>query len=382
MTGSPRAPKGSVSIESRKGRLRLHLPKVLYDGKNKYLSLGLSDIPINRKFAEQTASQIKFDISTGGFDPTLEKYRNKEYLKGEKTLSELWSKYVAFKSKQWSPSTQVIQITTVSNDIQKLPTQDLNDAAKIRDYIVERKTVDGARRLLTQLNACCKWAHKSRLIGTPSPFEEFALEIQKPTGDGDEDWTPFTREQRDAIIQAFRNDSFSRYKGKHSQYAPYVEFCFLTGCRSSEAIGLRWKDVEENVIRFQRSVIYCNGIGPVEKEGLKTQRKRKFPINNQLRNFLNLLQPETYNSSCSNLVFPVNGTYINQKVFRAGVWKSVLTGLRIDYRKPYEMRHTYITLQLAAGASKDHIAAWCGTSTQMIDRHYAGDLSQVKPLEV
>jgi integrase len=43
-----RASGGSVTVEEVRGKLRLHLPRSVYGGKNKYLSLGLDDTPGNR----------------------------------------------------------------------------------------------------------------------------------------------------------------------------------------------------------------------------------------------------------------------------------------------------------------------------------------------
>ncbi len=50
-----KASKGSVGVESFQGRLRLRLLRHLYNGKQKYLTLGMTDNPENRKLAEAIA---------------------------------------------------------------------------------------------------------------------------------------------------------------------------------------------------------------------------------------------------------------------------------------------------------------------------------------
>jgi integrase len=55
--------KGSVGVESFQGRLRLRLPRQLFDGKQKYLTLGLPDTQVNRKAAEAKAKLIEADIT-------------------------------------------------------------------------------------------------------------------------------------------------------------------------------------------------------------------------------------------------------------------------------------------------------------------------------
>ena len=66
--------KGSVGIEVLGSRLRLRLPRELYNGKQKYLSLGLTDTPDNRKLAEAKAKLIESDIERERFDCTLVRY--------------------------------------------------------------------------------------------------------------------------------------------------------------------------------------------------------------------------------------------------------------------------------------------------------------------
>jgi hypothetical protein len=54
--------KGSVSVDSFQGRLRLRLPRQAFGGKRKYLTLGLDDTPGNRQIAEAKAKEIEADI--------------------------------------------------------------------------------------------------------------------------------------------------------------------------------------------------------------------------------------------------------------------------------------------------------------------------------
>ncbi|MGF1514431.1 MAG: Arm DNA-binding domain-containing protein, partial [Elainellaceae cyanobacterium] len=60
---SGRAQKGTVSVESYRGRLRLRLPRQLFGGKQKYISTGFADTAINRKAAEAKAKLIESDIA-------------------------------------------------------------------------------------------------------------------------------------------------------------------------------------------------------------------------------------------------------------------------------------------------------------------------------
>jgi Arm DNA-binding domain len=70
--------KGSVGVESFRGRLRLRLPRQLFEGRQKYLALGLTDAGIGRKLAEAKAKLIESDIALERFDYTLAKYGHQQ----------------------------------------------------------------------------------------------------------------------------------------------------------------------------------------------------------------------------------------------------------------------------------------------------------------
>ncbi|MCC5624498.1 DUF3596 domain-containing protein [Nostoc sp. CHAB 5715] len=80
MDRTQKASKGTVSVESFQSRLRLRLPRQLYEGTQKYLTLNLADTPENCQLAEQKAYQIELDIASGSFDETLAKYKPQRHL--------------------------------------------------------------------------------------------------------------------------------------------------------------------------------------------------------------------------------------------------------------------------------------------------------------
>ncbi|MEM9216090.1 MAG: site-specific integrase [Cyanobacteria bacterium P01_F01_bin.150] len=148
---------------------------------------------------------------------------------------------------------------------------------------------------------------------------------------------------------------------------------FLTGCRPSEAIALLWKDISHDLKRvmFERVVI-TTGSGQQIRESLKTQERRRFPCNGKVQSLLAELKPDRYDAGA--LVFPgYAGGTLNTPSFRKNVWKPVLEGLGIQYRKPYQTRHTFITLALEHGLDAKDVAKLVGNSPEVIYRHYAGN---------
>lgn len=369
--------KGGVGLEVFRNKLRLRLPRALFNGKQTYLSLGIDDTKLNRKIAEQKIRQIEADIQSNNFDPTLAKYKPQfhlatiAYLKPKQApkIPELWAKFQEFKKPNCAPGTWRTYVLQ-ERYLEKCPYKSLEDAQQVFDWVSLNIPTDSAKRLLVQLSACCNWAIQSNLIAT-NPFDGLAKEIKlKKLPSEDDDINPFTKEERDAIIAAFQANSYYRH------YANYVQFLFLTGARPSEVIALQWKHISNKSICFEQAVVNSvNGL--VLKEGLKTQDKRLFPVNAQLLELLDRIKQKS-NNNLDDLVFPSpTGTWIDTHNFRNRAWKTILRSLAMEYRKPYQTRHTFVTMALEADVSIPQIARWVGNSPQVITERYAGTIRKV-----
>jgi len=378
---SGKANKGTVQIKISNLRLQLVFR---VGGKRHYLSTGFLDAPANRKLAEFKAREIEKDILYERFDPTLEKYKPESVLSTvtsvrsiappKISLTDLWEKFVEFKRPQCSPNTMKLKYSVYSNYVKRLPTHDLDRAGEIRDFVVKNIPLVSAKDFLTRLSACCNWAIEAGTI-TTNPFAKMPAGIKVPKSQSeDEDIEPFTVEERELIIAAFESNRFCPQKSayRHSHYTSLVKFLFYTGCRPSEAVALQWKNVSSDLrlIAFQQALIESED-GRMIREGLKTQERRKFPCNDRLQALLTSIKPE--GCKPDTLVFPsIEGTYINTNNLRNRVYKRILEGLGIEYRKLYQTRHTFITLALEHLDAKD-VARLVGNSPEVIYRHYAGN---------
>ncbi|MBD2203732.1 tyrosine-type recombinase/integrase [Calothrix sp. FACHB-1219] len=388
MQSGKRNSKGSVIVNSFRNRLRLQLPRQLFNGKQKYLTLGLDDTPGNRQIAEAKAKEIERDIQAnilvpGTFDYTLNKYRPESFrlVEAEKSeypvsLNEIWEQFIEHKKKISSPSTMRFQYRVFSNYLSKLPTHDLEKAVEIRDWVLSNIPPESAKRFIVRLSACCDWAIESQII-TNNPFKGMSSKITIPKSQKNDDGeiNPFSVYERDLIIEAFRSNKFcSKYsRVKHSYYADYVEFLFLTGCRPSEAIALERKNISSDFryVTFDSAVVLTDN-GLAKKSGLKTQEKRRFPVNQKLKPIIERVC-EGKNNDDILFPSPQEKTYIDTGNFRNRVWKPVLDGLGIEYRKPYQTRHTFITLALENGLDAKDVARLVGNSPEIIYKHYAGN---------
>lgn len=75
------------------------------------------------------------------------------------------------------------------------------DASAVRDYLLSTLTPDAAKRCLTQIKACCNWAMEEGAIET-NPFALMKIKLPKGLSE-EQDINPFSKEERDLIIQTF-----------------------------------------------------------------------------------------------------------------------------------------------------------------------------------
>jgi len=264
-------------------------------------------------------------------------------------------------------------IRCVRNTLKRSGLDKLNDAQALRDWLAVHTPPYTAKRILVQLNGCAEWGIRSNFL-TTNPFEGMAKDITLPKADKGKDRQEldikaFTREERDRILETFR--TWERY----NFYYPYVFFLFFTGARPCEVIALQWKHDKGTHILFEQGVVEGEQ-GLEVRQGLKTQEWRRFPINKQLRQFLD--SRKLNNTTPDSLIFPSpEGRHIDQHNFCNRAWKSVLAKCKVEYRNPYQTRHTFITLTLDAtlpdGSKIDvkDVARWVGNTPEVIYKHYA-----------
>ncbi len=382
---SGRAPKGSVGVESFRGRLRIRLPRHLYDGRQKYLSTDLADTDINRKVVAAKAKLMESDIALERFDYTLVKYGKPkppqltviEPLKLQSLkVIDLWEQFAADKRPGLKPKTQE-KYDNLTRLYQKLGDVTIDEPLIVKQKLEQVTTLYRTKDGLMYLAAACRWGEKHKLVSS-NPFIGMAQELPKYRYQVDPKPNAFTEEERDRAIEAFRCDQ--RKGMNYSHYAPFVEFLFCVGCRPSEAIGLQWQHISEDCgsISFEGSLVQI-GNRRVRSQGSKNNKTRRIAASARVQALLSSIKPEEPNPD--QLVFPSrDGDSISYRNFSRRAWAGIVNSIKPD-TTPYCCRDTFITIQLIKGVPSTVIAKWCDTSTQMIDKNYADKLklSQIRP---
>lgn len=229
---------GRVTIERNRDYIRL---RWTIKGKTYSLNVGKDSRAVILA-ARAKAQRINDDITFDRFDPTLNRYAKESTVlevvspiqsKPEINLRQLWDKYLADKLPNIKHKT-LDEYHNFTKLLDKIDQSLSFDALETKQALLKVTTVDQTRRMLQYLSACCNWGIKYRLV-SDNPYSGLASLLPKRKSLVNPNPNAFTEDERDAVIEAFRNDK--RLGMNYRHYAPIVEFWFLTGCRPSEAIG-------------------------------------------------------------------------------------------------------------------------------------------------
>lgn len=166
-------------------------------------------------------------------------------------------------------------------------------------------------------------------------------------------------------VEAILNEMEARYG---PQAANYAGVGFFVGPRPSEQIAFRWDDIAWKVkmLRIERAKVLH------EVKGTKTSQARDHELTGRALHYLERQREHT--QIARGLVFmdPVTGKpYNDEKPFRERYWRPTLIALKMRYREPYQMRHTYATMAIMAEANPVWVARQMGNSPRVVFKHYA-----------
>lgn len=135
-----------------------------------------------------------------------------------------------------------------------------------------------------------------------------------------------------------------------------IQFAFFTGLRTSELIGLRWQDID-----FANNRFYVRVAVVVRKEkttktasGLRTVELNPQAIDALLKQ-----------QACTGdyRVFHDDKTgqpWLSDQAIRKRIWIPALKAAGIEYRNPYQTRHTFASMMLSQGKNPLWVAQQMG----------------------
>lgn len=209
---------------------------------------------------------------------------------------------------------------------------------------------------LSMIKQVFAFAKRDKLIDHNPCDDIDRVSYQRPEPD------PFSLDET-FIILDFLN------RRESEQILNYEQLKFFSGLRTSEAVGLKWANID-----FNRREMLIDASTVYDEEGdTKTSTTRIVKLNSIALEALERQKAHTFLAGGHVFHDPKTGeawSYARITDVRV-YWKNALKQTGIRYRKPYNSRHTYATVGLMASANPGFLAKQLGHSLEMFFNVYA-----------
>jgi len=329
------------------------------EGKRFCLSRGLGKYgdPFAMNNAKAIGLTIYRDVLTGNFDPTLRKYEptgNITFIEKEPNTPDLRELIQERLNNKFSESDQSL-MTHLRNY-----GKPVNSPQSGKLFYLYLNRLELQPSTINRYMNTCKSVNKKWFIDCPR-LKEAKKEIR-----------PFTQDDINRILLWVKKNQ-PRYYG-------YLLFLFNTGVRTSEAIGVRWSDIDlsERIVTINTTLGRSKGSSSQRsRRQTKNGRGRRIPLSNKLWCYLNSIDHK------GELVFTSpTGKPIDDSNFLDRVWRPCLFSLKITYRPQYNTRHTFASHALEKGISPQTVAYLLGDNLETVVKRYAGMISMPKTLDI
>lgn len=240
---------------------------------------------------------------------------------------------------------------------------------RARLLAIEGITLKTARNILTPLSVALRRAVSDDELEM-NPLDRVDLEVIWPRDRRATDWEadPFSFDEMLAIFAACRDE----------EEADYWRHAFGSGLRPSEQIALELArcDVDARAVRIE--VAQVMGLDGAAMKGPKTAAGRRVVP-------LTLGAWEALERQIGRMVWEGGRVWRDARYGRPWRgeqplrkrWARILAKAEVRYRNPYQTRHTFGSVMLAAGHPPLKVAKWMGhATTEMLQRHYGRWIEQ------
>lgn len=340
-------------------RIRLSVNGQRIEGTLKVDGRALRPTPANLKYAARIAAEIRQRVQHGT-------YHHADYFPASRASAQT-SDTVAAVLDRWYRTLAGNPASTLrgyrsavafwKREIGRKPV-----AALVRSDILEALASEPAwsgktrNNKLAVLRPALELALADHILSDNPAAGIAAFAHQRPAPD------PFSAREREQILDYLREHC-------PEPVSNYYEFCFYSGVRTSEGLGLAWPQVDLN----SRQVLIAGGLVDGEiTDRTKTARTRLVDLPSPALSAL--MRQAKYTRMGDGRVFsdPQTGEpWASDAAPRRKYWIPALKRLGIRYRDPYNVRHTRASLDLMANVNPAWLAGQLGHSIAVLLRVYA-----------
>lgn len=230
----------------------------------------------------------------------------------------------------------------------------------LRDWIsLMDNTSKTIRNVLVPLRSVFDDALNDGLI-VANPFGQMALKkiIRETAHASDYEVNPYTRVEREQLLAACRSDE-----------RPLVQFWFETGLRPGELQAVLWEhvDFKARTVRIELNQVAGVVKAPKTKAGI-----RAVDLSPQAIEALLAQRPLSAAKGQRIWLNPSSmEPWKTDAQIRKVLWQPLCKRAGVEYRNPYQVRHTYASSRLTDGANPWYLAEQLGHETvEMVYRHY------------
>ncbi|GAB4212678.1 MAG: hypothetical protein OHK0012_07360 [Synechococcales cyanobacterium] len=297
------------------------------------------------------------DILTGNFDPTLRKY------------DPIGS--IAFPEKEANKA-----------DLKTLIQERLNNKYSETDHSLLSHLTNYAKPVNSSHSGKLFYLYLNRLELQPSTINRYMNTCKALNREWFIDCPRLKEPKKE--IRPFTQDEINRIllwvKRHDPRFYGYVLFLFHTGVRTSEAIGVRWSDIDlsDRVVTINSTLGRNRGSSAKRsRRQTKNGKGRRIPLSDKLWCYLNSIDRK------GELVFTSpTGKPIDDSNFLDRVWHPCLFSLKVTYRPQYNTRHTFASHALEKGMSPQTVAYLLGDNLETVVKRYAGIIAMPKTLDI
>lgn len=220
-------------------------------------------------------------------------------------------------------------------------------------------TAKFARNLLTPLRSVFEDALNDELIEY-NPFDRIALAklLRQTARDSQYVVNPYTAAEREKLLNACRPDEW-----------PMICFWFETGLRPGEMEALRWDRVNFGAEKVR---IDLNQVAKVEKSPKTESGIREIDLSADAIRALEAQKAISMMRGPRVWLNPRTGEpWETDAQIRKTLWTPLCARAGVDYRNPYQIRHTFASSRLTAGENPWYMAEQLGhVDVQMVFQTY------------